>query len=292
MDIKSIDMKMKGIIKCTFTASCPAATVVHRPATDQVCEENDASNKVAWVKVAPIPRKGNVYGAMTSVINSTGTKIRDKGLPCKTGGTYIQTKDFEEVVRLFDEGVAELEKLKKIELPEQWSGIVDTATHNLGKLAKDVYIPTAQEFGDKFGMDVIFEHSPQDIDGTVMEGVATEVAARVRAASKKAVNDMFVASHVAPIQESITVLVKTIDQIAKGKRLGQRTLDKVKTAMETLKDKNWLDLPEIEGVVKAMAPIASTNRDDIINDDDKKKVIVKCQHATKVALNAKADLGL
>ena len=84
----NIDMKMKGIIKCTFTASCPAATVLHRKATDQVCSANDASSEAAWVKVAPIPRKGNVYGAMTSVINSTGTKIRDMGLPCKTGGTY------------------------------------------------------------------------------------------------------------------------------------------------------------------------------------------------------------
>ena len=288
----TIDMKMKGIIKCTFTASCPAATVIHRPATDMVLGNYDASKQVAWVKVAPIPRKGNVYGALTSVINSTGTKIRDMGLPCRTGGTYIQTKDFEEVMRLFDKGMEELDNLKKVELPSQWSGIVENATQNLGALAKDVHIPTAKEFGDKFSMDVIFEHSPQDIDGTLMEGVATEVAARVRAASKKAVNDMFVASHVAPVQDAISILTKTMGQLATGKRLGQRTIDKVKTAMDTLKDKNWLDLPEIESVISAMAPVASTNRVDIVTEGDKKKVIAKCQHATKVALTAKADLGL
>ena len=186
------------------------------------------------------------------------------GLPCRTGGTYIQTKDFEEVVRLFDEGMAELDQLRKVDLPQQWDGIVDAATRNLGELAKDISIPTAQEFGEKFGMDIIFEHSPQNIDGTIMEGVATEVAARVRAASKKAVNDMFVASHVAPVQ----------------------------AAMDMLKDKNWLDLPEIDAVIKAMAPVASTNRVDIVTEGDKKKVIAKCQHATKVALTAKADLGL
>tara|TARA_X000001382_G_scaffold41016_2_gene27499 strand:- start:1244 stop:2116 length:873 start_codon:yes stop_codon:yes gene_type:complete len=288
----TIDMKMKGIIKCTFTASCPAATVIHRPATDMVLGNYDASKQVAWVKVAPIPRKGNVYGALTSVINSTGTKIRDMGLPCRTGGTYIQTKDFEEVMRLFDKGMEELDNLKKVELPSQWGGIVENATQNLGALAKDVTIPTAKEFGDKFSMDVIFEHSPQDIDGTLMEGVATEVAARVRAASKKAVNDMFVASHVAPVQDAISILTKTMGQLATGKRLGQRTIDKVKTAMDTLKDKNWLDLPEIESVINAMAPVASTNRVDIVTEGDKKKVIAKCQHATKVALTAKADLGL
>jgi hypothetical protein len=288
----NIDMKMKGIIKCTFTASCPAATVLHRKATDQVCSANDASSEAAWVKVAPIPRKGTAFGAMTSVINSTGTKIRDMGLPCRTGGTYIQTKDFEEVVRLFDEGMAELDQLRKVDLPQQWDGIVDAATRNLGELAKDISIPTAQEFGEKFGMDIIFEHSPQNIDGTIMEGVATEVAARVRAASKKAVNDMFVASHVAPVQDAITVLTKTMTQLAEGKRLGQRTIDKVKAAMDMLKDKNWLDLPEIDSVIKAMAPVASTNRVDIVTEGDKKKVIAKCQHATKVALTAKADLGL
>ena len=57
----NIDMKMKGIIKCTFTASCPAATVLHRKATDQVCSANDASSEAAWVKVAPIPRKGTAF---------------------------------------------------------------------------------------------------------------------------------------------------------------------------------------------------------------------------------------
>ncbi len=292
VDDKKIDTKMRSIVKCTFTASCPAATVVHRPATEKVSGIYKSSDEVAWVKVAPIPRKGSVYGSLTSVINSTGVKIRDMGLPCKTGGTYIQSADIEEVISIFDEGQRELDRLIKVVLPAEWNDIVAKATKDMGELAKAIPIPTADVFGSKFGMDIIWEHSPQDIEGTVMKGVANEVAARIRAQSKKSTKDMFVTAHGAPIQEVITFLTDTIEQLSGGKRLGQKRFDNAAKAAKKLAKKNLLNLPEIDKVIQAMASIGSTNRDDIVTDSDKEKVIKKVKHATKVALTAKADLGL
>lgn len=294
VDDKNVSMKMESIVKCTFTASCPAATVVHRPASDKVCEDWDASEDVAWVKVAPIPRQGTVYGAFTSVINSTGVKIRDLGLPCKSGGTYIQSKDIDEVMKIYDEGIDELDRLKRDELPRQWPEIVANATKKLGELKSQLEIPTAEEFGSKFSMDVIWEHTPQNIEGTVMDGVANEVAARVRAASKKATKAMFIEAHAQPLQEVIKFLMDTNKQLTKkgNSRLGQKRFDNAKKAMEKLAKKNWLELPELDKVIRAMNPIGSTNREDILTDEDKAKVIKKVKHATKVALTAKADLGL
>ena len=62
--------------------------------------------------------------------------------------------------------------------------------------------------------------------------------------------------------------------------------------MDMLKDKNWLDLPGDRLRYQSNGSCcSSTNRVDIVTEGDKKKVIAKCQHATKVALTAKADLG-
>ena len=278
---------INSLVLFSFRTAQPATNKLNKRASKEIAEEADADAGAARLYNTLLQRKGTIIGRIASLFNATSKKLREKALPHAAGGYYLRAKDVEFVQHVFDDAQAELEILKQ-ELVQDWDAI---PRPNLGDFEDDFVMPTAESFTSKYCMELEWMRRPASIEGTVLEGVSAETAARVRAQSQRSRDKALRDAHAQPVKELLATLVSTVEQMDSGKRLRSERFDNIKKGLKHLKDMNWLELSEIDSLVIALQPCC-VDRSEIVDDSDKEQVKQRIQEAARVARNTLTDLGI
>ena len=194
---------INSLVLFSFRTAQPATNKLNKRASKQISDVAGADTGSARLYNTLLQRKGTIIGRIASLFNATSKKLRDKALPHAAGGYYLRAKDVGDVQHAFDDALAELLMLKQ-ELVKDWDTI---PRPNLGDFEKDFQMPTAESFADKYCMELEWMKRPASIEGTVLEGVSTETAARVRAQSQRSRDKALREAHAQPVKELLATLV-------------------------------------------------------------------------------------
>lgn len=278
---------INSLVLFSFRTAQPSTNILNKKASVRISDVAGADKDSARLYNTLLQRKGTIIGRIASLFNATSKKLREKALPHAAGGYYLRAKDVGDVQHAFDDAQAELESLKQ-ELIAVWDTI---PRPNLGTFEKDFKMPTAESFASKYSMELEWMKRPASIEGTVLEGVSNETAARVRAQSQRSRDKALKEAHAQPVKELLATLVSTVEQIDGGKRLRSERFENIKRGLAHLKDMNWLELSEIDSLVVALQPCC-IDRSEITSDLEKEKVKHRIQEAARVARNTLTDLGI
>jgi hypothetical protein len=224
-----------------------------------------------------------------SLQNSLGESIRKHCLPCPVGGYYARLRDVTLIQNLFDDANLLLEDIKD-EIIREYPSIIAKVQSDLGKFADEVSLPTATEVTSKFTISLRYINAPVPVTG-VLSGLSQEVANRVKAESRAAVDEMLRAAHAGPLADLKRVLTEVADKLRNAERLHLSQFDNLAYEIERVAKLNVLDLPEVSDVVAAARVVVQQKRDGL-SDQDRTVIAVDAESAADKAASLINELGL
>jgi hypothetical protein len=234
--------------------------------------------------------RGTAVGRAISLQQRTGVQIRRCGSLCPTGGIYIRIKDVAEVQNIFDDARGELDTIRE-DILTTYPDLLTSLHTQLGTFVNEVQIPTATEVASKFTMSLTAINQPIAVNDAVLVGLTEEVANRVRADSQRQVDEMLRASHAGPINDLKEVIAEFVDRMRNASRLHLTQFDKLREEAARVQKLNFLDLPEIEQVVLAVADVARIPSGEL-TQDERVRLAQKAEAAAVKADETLAALGL
>ena len=280
----------QSIVLCHFSTTAPATNALNRSATARAVSAAGADRNAARVYNTILTARGTAVGRAISLQQQTGVSIRRCGSLCPTGGIYLRIKDVTEVQNIFDDAQAELDTIRE-DILATYPDLLVSLNAQLGSFANEVHIPTATEVASKFAMSLTVINQPVAVDGAVLVGLTEEVANRVRADSQRQVTEMLRASHAGPINDLKAVIAEFSDRLRNADRLHFSQFDKLRDEARRVQKLNFLELPEIEEMVLAVADAARIP-DGSLTQDERVRIAKKAEAASVKADETLAALGL
>jgi len=280
----------QSIVLCHFSTTAPATNALNRSATARAVSAAGADRNAARVYNTILTARGTAVGRAISLQQQTGVSIRRCGSLCPTGGIYLRIKDVTEVQNIFDDAQAELDTIRE-DILATYPDLLVSLNAQLGSFANEVQIPTATEVASKFAMSLTVINQPVAVDGAVLVGLTEEVANRVRADSQRQVTEMLRASHAGPINDLKAVIAEFSDRLRNADRLHFSQFDKLRDEARRVQKLNFLELPEIEEMVLAVADAARIP-DGSLTQDERVRIAKKAEAASVKADETLAALGL
>ena len=280
----------QSIVLCHFSTTAPATNALNRSASARAVSAAGADRNAARVYNTILTARGTAVGRAISLQQQTGVTIRRCGSLCPTGGIYLRIKDVTEVQNIFDDAQAELDTIRE-DILATYPDLLAALNMRLGSFATEVQIPTATEVASKFTMSLTVINQPVAVDGAVLIGLTEEVANRVRADSQRQVTEMLRASHAGPINDLKAVIAEFSDRLRNADRLHLSQFDKLRDEARRVQKLNFLELPEIEEVVLAIADVARIPHESL-TQDERVRIAQKAEAASVKADETLAALGL
>jgi hypothetical protein len=280
----------QSIVLCHFSTTAPATNALNRSASARAVSAAGADRNAARVYNTILTARGTAVGRAISLQQQTGVAIRRCGSLCPTGGIYLRIKDVTEVQNIFDDAQAELDTIRE-DILATYPDLLASLNARLGSFATEVQIPTATEVASKFTMSMTVINQPVAVDGAVLIGLTEEVANRVRADSQRQVAEMLRASHAGPINDLKAVIAEFSNRLRNADRLHLSQFDKLRDEARRVQKLNFLELPEIEEVVLAVAD-AARMPDGSLTQDERVRIAKKAEAASVKADETLAALGL
>ena len=271
---------INSLVLFSFRTKQPATTALNKRASAKAAIDANADRKSARMYNRFLESNGTLIGKISKA-------MREKALPHSAGGYYLRAKDVDAVQAIFDEAENKLDQYKA-ELLAEWDNIPKP---KLGSFEQDIRIPDRHEFVGKYSMELQWLRQPASIEGTVLEGVSTETAARVRAESQKSNERSLVAAHAEPVQETLKMLSGAIEHLTSGKRLRNERFEALQAQIKKLDDLNWLELPELKNIANALRPCPS-DASTINNGAQKVAAAEVLSDARRIAEQTLKDLGV
>jgi len=234
--------------------------------------------KTKLLKCAEVTEAFAIINGMTPFLRAgreglTGVVLTES-MASGGGATYIKASDIPAIQQEFDARQARLATLLKT-IRENFTSLIEARLATLHSLAAEIIVPTVDEFMGRFVFEMTLRSLPASIDESIIGQATEETAARIRASNAK-VQDEFRQAHAQPVASCIAELANTIDQLTKGKRLRQERLDKLASAAASMREQNWLGLPDLSALATKLEGLA-------INRDALPDKAAREGHATKVA---------
>jgi hypothetical protein len=280
----------QSIVLCHFSTTAPATNALNRSASARAVSAAGADRNAARVYNTILTARGTAVGRAISLQQQTGVAIRRCGSLCPTGGIYLRIKDVTEVQNIFDDAQVELDTIRE-DILATYPDLLVALNARLGSFATEVQIPTATEVASRFTMSLTVINQPVAVDGAVLVGLTEEVANRVRADSQRQVAEMLRASHAGPINDLKAVIAEFSDRLRNADRLHLSQFDKLRDEARRVQKLNFLELPEIEEVVLAIADVARIP-DGSLTQDERVRIAQKAEAASVKADETLAALGL
>lgn len=280
----------QSIVLCYYNTTAPVTSVLNRSATARVVASAGASKRAARVYNTILNSRGTAIGRGLSVLQRTGVAIRRLGLPCPATGLYLRIRDIPQAQNLFDDGQVELDQVRE-DILRTYPDLIDGLRRELGAFAGEVRLPSASEVASQFTMKLTIINQPVAVSNSVLSGLSTEVANRVRADSQRQIQDMLRVSHAGPVEDLRAVLTDFIDRMRNAERLHLTQFDKLRAEARRVKDLNILNLPEIDDLVVLTADAAMAPMSELTQAE---RVIIaqKAETAMAKADETLASLGL
>jgi hypothetical protein len=278
-----------SLIMVYYNTTAPRTTVLNRSATGRILTRAAAAKHSARVYNTILSTRGTAVGRAVSLQNSLGEAIRKHCLPCPVGGYYARLRDVTLIQNLFDDANILLEDIKD-EIIREYPSIIAKVQSDLGKFADEVALPTATEVTSKFTISLRYINAPVPVTG-VLSGLSQEVANRVKAESRAAVDEMLRAAHAGPLADLKRVLTEVADKLRNAERLHLSQFDNLAFEIERVAKLNVLDLPEVSDVVAAARVVVQQKRDGL-SDQDRTVIAVDAESAADKAASLINELGL
>lgn len=280
----------QSLVLCHFATTAPSTTALNRSASARASATAGAEKDAARLYNTVLAAKGTAVGRAISLQQRTGISVRRFGMLCQTGGFYLRIKDVDRVQSIFDDGQAELDTIRE-DILATYPDLLNIVKGRLAGFATEVYIPTATEVASKFTMRLSVINRPVAVNEAVLTGLTEEVANRVRADSQRQLDEDFRASHAGPVRELKKVIEDFTDAMRNADRLHLTQFDKLRDEAKRVKNLNFLDLPEIDEVIRlaadaAASPIGTPTK------DERETIAAKAQKAISKADETLAALGL
>jgi hypothetical protein len=209
---------------------------------------------------------------------------------CQTGGFYLRVKDVDQVQNVFDDAQAELDTIRE-DILATYPDLLAIVRGRLAGFANEVSIPTATEVASKFTMRLSVVNRPVAVNEAVLNGLTEEVANRVRADSQRQIEEDFRSSHAGPVRDLKKVIEDFTDAMRNAERLHLTQFDKLRDEARRVKNLNFLDLPEIDEVVR-LAADAAASPTSTPTKDERVAIAAKAEKAISKADETLAALGL
>jgi hypothetical protein len=278
-----------SLIMVYYNTTAPRTTVLNRSATGRILTRAAAAKHSARVYNTILSTRGTAVGRAVSLQNSLGESIRKHCLPCPIGGYYARLRDITLIQNLFDDANILLEDIKD-EIIREYPSIIAKVQSDLGKFADEVSLPSATEVTSKFKISLRYINAPVPVTG-VLSGLSQEVANRVKAESRAAVDEMLRAAHAGPLADLKRMLIEIADKLRNAERLHLSQFDNLAFEIERVAKLNVLDLPEVSDVVAAARVVVQQKRDGL-SDPDRVTIAVNAESAADKATSIIDELGL
>jgi hypothetical protein len=278
-----------SLIMVYYNTTAPRTTVLNRSATGRILTRAAAAKHSARVYNTILSTRGTAVGRAVSLQNSLGESIRKHCLPCPIGGYYARLRDITLIQNLFDDANILLEDIKD-DIIREYPSIIAKVQSDLGKFADEVALPSATEVTSKFKISLRYVNAPVPVTG-VLSGLSQEVANRVKAESRAAVDEMLRAAHAGPLADLKRMLIEIADKLRNAERLHLSQFDNLAFEIERVAKLNVLDLPEVSDVVAAARVVVQQKRDGL-SDPDRVTIAVNAESAADKATSIIDELGL
>ena len=289
MSSKKAQHKANSLVMVYYSTTAPRTTVLNRSATGQIITRAQATKHSARVYNTILNTRGTAIGRAVSLQNGLGESIRKHCLPCPVGGYYTRVRDIELIQNLYDDAVIALDDIKD-DIIREFPDIISRVRQDLGKFAEQIELPTATEASSKFTITLRYINEPAPLDN-VMTGLSAEVANRVAAESRAAVQDMLRAAHAGPLADLRRMLNDIADKLRNAERLHLTQFDNLASELNRVAKLNVLNLPEINDILGQAKNIVSQKRDGLSNDD-RVEIAAAAESTASMATSIIDALGL
>jgi len=287
----SLNLKVaQSLVLCHYATTAPATTALNRSASARAITSAGAEKDAARLYNTILAAKGTAVGKAISLQQRTGVAVRRFGMLCQTGGFYLRVKDVGEVQNVFDDAMVELDTIRE-DILSTYPDLLSIIKGRLAGFANEVSIPTATEVASKFTMRLSVINRPVSVNEAVLTGLTEEVANRVRADSQRQIEEDFRTSHAGPVRDLKKVIEDFTDAMRNADRLHLTQFDKLREEAKRVKNLNFLDLPEIDEVVRLAADAAALPI-GIPTRDERAVIAAKADKAISKADETLAALGL
>lgn len=274
-------------------------SVTHKRLTSDNCLATGADKQALRTVAQLFKSKGTMVGAILSLFASTRIEIARLGLRLSTGGYLIRATHLDKVREIYDKANDELDRLRG-ELRRQYDELLIESRARLGAAADDIEFPSAEATAASFTHRL--DYVPDPIAGDiVLDGVAEEVAAKVRAQVAESKRHLLEDAHSNLVKELLGFLTGTSetdqgilgvlgsDCVVKASRF-----KRLKQRLEEAKELNYLDLPAVNDAIAALTPIADANLEDLRCDERARRALeVQAKAAVEsVTKDSLAAIGL
>jgi len=287
----SLNLKVaQSLVLCHYATTAPATTALNRSASARAITSAGAEKDAARLYNTILAAKGTAVGKAISLQQRTGVAVRRFGMLCQTGGFYLRVKDVGEVQNVFDDAMVELDTIRE-DILATYPDLLNIIKGRLAGFANEVNIPSATEVASKFTMRLSVINRPVSVNEAVLTGLTEEVANRVRADSQRQIEEDFRTSHAGPVRDLKKVIEDFTDAMRNADRLHLTQFDKLRDEAKRVKNLNFLDLPEIDEVVRLAADAAALPI-GIPTKDERAVIAAKADKAISKADETLAALGL
>ena len=280
----------QSLVLCHYATTAPATTALNRSASARAITSAGAEKDAARLYNTILAAKGTAVGTAISLQQRTGVAVRRFGMLCQTGGFYLRVKDVGEVQNVFDDAMVELDTIRE-DILATYPDLLNIIKGRLAGFANEVNIPSATEVASKFTMRLSVINRPVSVNEAVLTGLTEEVANRVRADSQRQIEEDFRTSHAGPVRDLKKVIEDFTDAMRNADRLHLTQFDKLRDEAKRVKNLNFLDLPEIDEVVRLAADAAALPI-GIPTKDERAVIAAKADKAISKADETLAALGL
>ena len=280
----------QSLVLCHYSTTAPATTALNRSASARAITSAGAEKDAARLYNTILAAKGTAVGKAISLQQRTGVAVRRFGMLCQTGGFYLRIKDVDAVQNVFDDAIAELDTIRE-DILATYPDLLNIVKGRLASFATEVNIPTATEVASKFTMRLSVINRPVAVSEAVLVGLTEEIANRVRADSQRQIEEDFRASHAGPVRDLKKVIEDFTDAMRNADRLHLTQFDKLRDEAKRVKNLNFLDLPEIDAVVK-LAAEAAASPVGVPTKSERETIAAKAEKAISKADETLAALGL
>lgn len=288
-----------GNILVHYSTHRAGLSVTHNRLTRDNCNVTGADKKALRTVAQIFEAKGTPVGEILSLFASTRIEVARLGLRLSTGGYLVRASNLEKVRAIFDDADDKLERLRG-ELRRQYPELLAKSKARLGGAAADLEFPTAESAAGRFTHRLDYVPDPTAGE-VVLDGVADEVAAKVRAQVEQTKRALLEDAHSNLVKELLGFLTGTseTDQGILGV-LGsdcvvkKSRFERLKQRLEEAKALNYLDLPGVNTAIEALRPIAEADLDVIrVDENARRDLSVKAKAAVEsVTKNSLAAIGI
>tara|TARA_R100001244_G_scaffold34524_2_gene31903 strand:- start:8900 stop:9817 length:918 start_codon:yes stop_codon:yes gene_type:complete len=290
-------IKSTGNVLVHYGTHRAPTTVTHRPITDHTCATTGADPKSLRTVARLFESKDTPVGRILSLFAKTRVDISRCGLKLPTGGYLVRASKLEQIRKLYDEADDELER-QRGELRIKFPALIAQSKLKLGTAADGIEFPDPEETAGKFSHQL--DYTPDPTAGAiVLDGVAEEVAAKVRAQADKTRDNSLRDAHAGLIKELLGFVtgngkdVGILGVLGSDCTIKSGRFNGLAKRLEEARDLNYLNLPEVNEVIDALKPLATADLDSARADDgERRKLEVQAKGLVSSTTKALASLGV